>query len=340
MEENQKTEMPVFSVVIISYRSGELWKQAVSSVLSQDYQAIELILADDGTPDFSCAEAEKFIAQKCGSNLVRSRVISSECNNGTVQNLNKADQYCSGAYLLHFAADDALAHNGVLTVFADTLQHKKPGVLGVYGRSECCDDQLRPVGSCSFDPVLAERMNSFSAREQWKRLCQGCCLHLGATAFLREEYLRTDGFDPRFRLMEDWPFLLKCTRQGYLFEFIDLSALLYRQGGVTKRKPTPSYRSLMTDHLLNYEMNILPASAELDRMARWKVWMRYLDDRMDGRKLFGELSAVSYGKLRGFDAHAVWYLPMWWIKRNRRQIGVGLLTLLCLIYVIITLRSM
>ena len=331
MEDEKKTATPVFSVVIVSYRSGELWKQAVSSVLSQDYPAVELILADDGTPDFSCAAVEAFIAQKCGANLVRSRVLSSVRNNGTVQNLNRADQLCSGAYLLHFAADDALAHNRVLTVLADALRRKNPDVLGVYGRGERCDDRLQPVGGCSFDPVMAERMNGFSAWEQWKQLCLGCCIHLGATAFLREEFLRTGGLDPRFRLMEDWPFLLKCARQGFRFEFIGLSVLHYRQGGITQRKPTPGYRSLLSDHLLNFEINILPHSAELDRLARWKVWMRYLDDRMDARGLFGELSAVPYGKLRGIDAHAGCYLALWWIKRNRRWMMGGLLILLILL---------
>lgn len=330
MEQKKKASAPVFSVVIVSYRSGELWKQAVASVLLQDYPAVELILADDGTPDFSSADCERFIAEHCGANLVRSRVLTAGRNAGTVKNLNRANRLCSGDYLLHFAADDALADRGVLTAFAGALRRKKPGVLGVYGKSECCDEHLQPMGRCSFDPKTAERMNGFSAREQWKQLCRGCCIHMGATAFVREEFMRAGGFDPRFRLMEDWPFLLCSTRQGYTFEFIDFSALYYRVGGITQRKPTPGYRMLLSDHLLNYETHILPDSAKLDRGARLKVWMRYLDDRMDGHLLFAEAFAAPNGGLREIDAQAGRYLAVWWIKRNRRLVMGGMLLLLCL----------
>ena len=38
-----ETDTPLFSVVIVSYRNGEQWKDAVDSVLTQDYPAIELI---------------------------------------------------------------------------------------------------------------------------------------------------------------------------------------------------------------------------------------------------------------------------------------------------------
>ena len=39
----------VFSVVIASFRSAACWKDAVRSVLIQDYPAIELIFCDDGS---------------------------------------------------------------------------------------------------------------------------------------------------------------------------------------------------------------------------------------------------------------------------------------------------
>lgn len=326
-----ETASPLFSVVIVCYRNGEQWKQAVESVLSQDYPAIELIVSDDGSPDFSCSEAEAFITEKKGANLIRSRVLSSDRNAGTVRNLNRADQLCSGDYLLHFAADDALAQSGVLTAFAAALRQKEPDVLGVYGRSEICDSRLRPVGGCSFDPETAESMNGFPAREQWKQLCRGCCIHLGATAFVRAEFVHAGGFDTEFRIMEDWPFLLKNTREGYRFQFVSFPALYYRQGGVTQqRNPSPGYRYLLTDHLLAFERRILPYGGELNRRNRWRVWMRYLDDRMDGRILFGELSTIPYGKLRQVDSHAALYLAVWWMKRNRRRIAGFLLLLFCL----------
>ena len=42
----------VFSVILAHYCQPDYWKDAVDSVLNQDYPAIELIFADDGTPGF------------------------------------------------------------------------------------------------------------------------------------------------------------------------------------------------------------------------------------------------------------------------------------------------
>ena len=326
-----ETDTPLFSVVIVSYRNGEQWKDAVDSVLTQDYPAIELIVSDDGSPDFLLEAAEEFIAaRKCGS-LVRSVILKSDKNLGTVANMRKADALCTGRYLLHFAADDALAGEHVLASFASALRKKEPEVLGVYGRSEICDSDLHPCGTCSFDPVQAMAMNTLSPQEQWQRLCQGCCIHMGATAFVREEYLQSGGIDPTFDILDDWPFFLENARRGKRFQFIDWPALRYRQGGVTqKRGANPGYRRLLSDHLLLVEQQILSYSSELSLLQRLQIWMRYLDDRADARKMFGELSHIAYRELRCLYSGAPVFLLLWWIKRHRRQIAAVGVILLCL----------
>lgn len=322
---------PLFSVVIVCYRNGEQWKDAVESVLIQDYPAIELILSDDGSPDFLPEAAEEFIAAKKGGNITRSVILTSEQNLGTVANMRKADALCTGRYLLHFAADDALDGAHVLTSFALALQRKEPDVLGVYGRSEICDSALRPCGACSFDTVEAAAMNRLSPRGQWQRLCQGCCIHMGATAFVREEFVQSGGIDPAFDIMDDWPFFLENTHRGKRFQFINFPALCYRQGGVTQRRgANPGYRRLLSDHLLLVEQQILPFSAALCLRERLRIWLRYLDDRADARKLFGELSHVPYRTLGCLCPEAPAFLLLWWVKRHRRLIGAAGAILLCL----------
>lgn len=333
-----ETTAPLFSVVIVCYRNGEQWKDAVESVLIQDYPAIELILTDDGSPDFLPKAAEELIAAKKGGNLVRSVVLKSEQNLGTVGNMRKADALCTGRYLLHFAADDALAGEHVLTSFVLALQKKEQDVLGVYGRSEICDSALHPCGACSFDPVEAAAMNALSSMEQWQRLCQGCCIHMGAAAFIREEFLQSGGFDSAFDVMEDWPFFLENTRRGKRFQFIDFPSLHYRQGGVTQRRSAnPGYRRLLLDHFFLFEQKILPFSHELRFYERLRIWLRYLDDRADARKLFGELSHIPYHALGHLCPGVPGFLLLWWAKHYRRQIAAVGVILLCL-WLITTFR--
>lgn len=326
-------ETILFSVVILSYQSSKTWQAAVDSVLIQDYPRIELIYADDGSDDFDREGMERYIQQKAGSNLVCCQLLAAAQNRGTVRNLIEAEQKSTGEYLIHFAADDALANAHVLSDLAQALARKPQDVVGVYGKSIVCDTELNPMQACSFDTAAAAQMNQESAFQQWKRLCRRCCIHMGATAFVRTDLMQRLSFDDSFFLLEDWPFFLRATRDGGRFRFLDLPVLYYRQGGVTANAFSQSRKRLFRDHLHVYEKYILP-QADLLGSGALKIWLRYLDDRMDARKAYGELSSLSYSQLSAFSRRFPAFFTVWGIKRYRKPLCVLLICVLFLWFLI------
>lgn len=280
----------LFSVVIPSYGGGEIWKSSVESVLMQDYPSIELVFCDDGTEGFDPRIVSDYIAQNKSENLRNYTVISNETNLGTVLNLRQAHAHCSGKYLLHLAMDDVLCDKSVLTCFAHSLNIKNSDVLGIYGNALVCDEQLKPLGMVKFDAGQAQNMNRMTSEEQFCVLCQGCCIHMGATAFRRDDLVAAGDFDIDFRLIEDWPFFLESTQKGWRFQYSPFDAILYRNGGVTD-KPlcSPTKRACLTEHLQIYEQIIIPAIQTLPLIKRVIVYARYALDRRDISNVYGSL---------------------------------------------------
>lgn len=271
----------MFTVVILSYCNKENWKDAIASVLQQEYPALEVIFADDGSPNFSREEVEHFIVEHKQHNLLQYCVLTSINNMGTVKNVSRAIVNCHGKYLLIMAADDALYDSGVLAAFASALERQGNDTLGVYARSIQCDETLSPSGECSFDIIRALSMNRQSALIQWKTLCHGCCIHMGATAFLWERFV-PNKFDTSYRILEDWPFFLQTTEAGWRYEFENFNALRYRSGGISRGRDFNLGREqCFRDQLRMYERYILPNMSRFAWKERLTIYCRYRNDRMD-----------------------------------------------------------
>ena len=89
-----------FSVLIPVYNVEKYLRQAVDSVLSQDYNDYEIILCDDGSTDQSGAICDEY-AQKDP----RIRVIHKE-NEGLILTRRVAIKASRGEYLMHLDSDD------------------------------------------------------------------------------------------------------------------------------------------------------------------------------------------------------------------------------------------
>ena len=307
----------VFSVVIASYQSQQEWKAAVQSVLDQNYPNVELIFSDDGSLGFDPQEIEQAIKKRKSVNLVSYRVISRKTNLGTVHNMQSACLSCSGKYLLFMAADDALYDENVLSRFAHSLEKQPENVMGVYARAILCHKDLSPTGCCSFDTEQAIALNALPALDQWRMLSQRCCIHMGATAFIRERFMTFGGFDTSYRLLEDWPFFLRATESGFSFHFEAFDALLYRRGGISGGKAFSHGRMLcFADQLQMYETLLLPRAQLLGRTERFFMYWRYRCDRQDVWNHYRLKSTKKISRLPGWNAErcffeAVWFMLYW-----------------------------
>ena len=283
----------VFSVSIVHFNQPEFWREAIASVLVQDYPAVQLVFSDDASAEFDKAEVERFIEENRRENLISYTVIAHEENIGTVRNHNIGDEACFGRYVTHFAADDAFANESVLSAYASSLEDLPDDVLGVFGRIIPCDRELVPLSNPKINlPSEEERIaiSEMTSAEQFRHLVfkHGSRIPMGASAFIRERYNAFHPLDTRMKYIEDWPFFLNATRYDRRMLFAGIDVLMYRAGGISQSKDADEFRKMYIHDLISiYETSILPFMTDrFDNDEQAEIMCTYLT-------LVNRLDAVS-----------------------------------------------
>ena len=216
---------PLVSVLLASYRSGDFLFQAVDSELMQDYPHIELLVCDDGSEDFDMVAMKK----RYENAKYPVRIFHQERNVGTVKNLNYGLTRAKGEYVLLFAADDVLASENVISQLVEAAMTEDSA--WVLGKTMVCDESLVPSGNLL--PTELECGQIHNAL--YENLCFHCFLPASGSLYERSLLNHIGGLDETYRLVEDWPLLLKLAREGHVPKIVDTVAILRRSGGVSNK---------------------------------------------------------------------------------------------------------
>lgn len=105
---------PKISVVVPAYNVGKFVAECLESILSQDFDAFEIVVVDDGSPDDSGKICDEFAARDA-----RVRVFHKE--NGGVSAARKfGTERSRGEWICFVDGDDALPPNALSALFAGT----------------------------------------------------------------------------------------------------------------------------------------------------------------------------------------------------------------------------
>lgn len=275
------SEKPLFTVIIPSYNQADTIRESIDSVLSQNYENLELIITDDGSKDFDHRGIEEYITEHKKDNLKKTTVLAHRQNMGTVRNLNSAFEKASGSYILAFAGDDCLYDENVITNFMMAFNENSE-INIITAQSYRYARDLKEFLQKWFSADRAYKINELSAYEQYISFSEINTFAMGATAFRRDVLKRYGFLDQRYRVVEDWPLFLKLTRNGEKFLFVDFVALKHRAGGVSARKAKNKPFALNSgefalDLLAVFEHEIFPYMRKLSADEQNQRIVRYLE---------------------------------------------------------------
>ena len=244
------------SVIIPVYKRFEYLRESLLSALNQDFDSFEIIIADDGSPNFPESEIETFIDDN-NLNKIKTTILHPEVNYGTVKNLNNAIEISQGELIVILAFDDSFFDNSVLSNISKTFNEKKCDIL--FCRRMECDEELRPTGQLIPSDFFVSKINkTFTNSETiYKRRIMLHDYNFGsgsAMYYTRSFFNSVGGYDTHYKLWEDGPFIAKVMRLGcnYCLNY-DLVSIKYRSGGVSSNV-SPSI-TFLNDYinLFNYE---------------------------------------------------------------------------------------
>lgn len=122
-------DMKLVSVLIPSYNHRPYIKQCIESIVSQDYENVELIIIDDSSTDGTYQEIQALI--KAYNHRFQGVFISQNSKNlGVSATLNRGLEIAEGEYLLIVASDDFLLP-GAISSLVKAISQKPEAVLCV-----------------------------------------------------------------------------------------------------------------------------------------------------------------------------------------------------------------
>lgn len=197
---------PKISVLLPCYRQERFVREAVESVLMQDFPDWEMVASDDASPDGTAAILEHYAGRDA-----RIRFSRQEKNLGMVENWNWCLQQARGTAIKLMGADDRLETPDCLSRQWESLQ--RPGIALVASARRLIDEQSRPFQTeAGFPP------GSISGRAAMTRMLETQTNLVGepVCALFRKE-AAAKGFHPGYPQLADMEMWFQLLRQGDLF---------------------------------------------------------------------------------------------------------------------------
>lgn len=223
------------SIYILTYKKFEGIYKCLSSALLQDYDNFEIILSDDGSPNFPYYDIKTFIENKKTKNIKSYSILRNEENRGTVKNANTALSFAKGDIFIPLAGDDFFFSKTVVSQIVENYNNTHFKLL-VTSRIVIKDGKPK----CLFPHYLSRNIvkkKLDSPKSQYKAFVidQQYDFSSGSVLIIDSELYRSlGGFDEKYRLWEDVPFQLKALAHGIRIEMDhSIISLCYVLGGVS-----------------------------------------------------------------------------------------------------------
>jgi len=202
--------MPKVSVIIPTYNRLPMLKEAVDSVLSQDFEDFELIVVDDGSNDGTGEEIKKYGG--------RIRLLQYSENQGVSAARNRGILHARGKYVAFLDSDD-LWVKGKLRVQVSFLDDNPQYPL-------CYTDEIWIRRGKRVNPKVKHAKYSGWIFEK----CLPLCIISPSSAVMRKTlFLRVGLFDEALPVCEDYDFWLRVLARFPIF-FINRELIIKRGG--------------------------------------------------------------------------------------------------------------
>lgn len=330
-EDIHENNLPLVSMIIISYNNGEFLPESVQSVLEQNYPNIELIISDDGSYDFTLEEMKKVIVNSlCGKKRtnktinVESHILEkyknikslyfnkNEVNYGTVKHLKKMKSMASGKYIMFLAADDKLHDKNVIKDLISYFEELPSDAYVLTSQCGMYDYNLNTLYYFVLNDELKQILLSMDTNRVYEELTKWCFIPAAGTIYKAEVFEVFGDLDEKYHLIEDWTYFLKLSRTGAKIYFLDRLTYMHRDGGISHgnmKGGNEAWKHYLEDSLLLMENEMLPYLDVISSKQAQMVKKAYKDLE---RKLYITYSLgkeTRERKIRYIINNSLYYIP-------------------------------
>lgn len=290
-------------MIVPCFNQGHYLPDAISSILSQIYRNIEIVVVDDGSRD---------LTREVASRYDKVRYVYQE-NRGLAAARNVGTRESAGAFLVYLDADDVLMPDALEIGVNDLLSH--PGCAFVSGDHRRVGSDLRPLFKFRARPIQ---------RDHYLALLRGNYIGMHATVMYRREVLQeAGGFDENLAACEDYDLYLRIARNHPVRCHGNIVAAYRQHGTNMSRNPEFMLKWILKVHQAEYQHvkghpDRERAYAEGDRYVR-----EYYGDQIL-RHLWARfrISPAEFGSIRSL-AWVAWSYPFLKVSMTGAKTKIG-----------------
>ncbi len=221
--------LPLVSVIIPAYNAERTLRRAIDSALAQDYQAIEIIVVDDGSKDATSVVAAGYTHKAV-------QVLQLSRNHGEGGVLNEGIAVAKGEYIAFLDADDEWLPSKLTRQIA-ALESNSAAIMATCG-CRFVDDSGNLVEEFGMRP------SGVASNEIWRSLLAATCIAKPCVVVRASAFEKTGVFDTTVRIMADQDMWIRLASAGEV-EFVNeyLTVAHDTPGSLTKvfRKDEDKY---------------------------------------------------------------------------------------------------
>jgi glycosyltransferase involved in cell wall biosynthesis len=201
-----QTGCPRISVVVPAYNEERYLGSCLEALLHEPTSDFEVVVVDDGSSDRTGA-----IAAMWAERDARVRLVSNDTNLGLPRTLNRGFDEARGQILTWISGDNWVGPNFVAGLSAELDAHPELDI--VYGDTVICDEAGTPIQALQREGV--ERLAQIN-------VIRSCFM------FRRRTLEQVGPYKPRWAMIEDYEFWLRCRRAGLQFRFATGAVVYHR----------------------------------------------------------------------------------------------------------------
>lgn len=268
---------PLVTIVILSYYSKDTIMVALDSVLAQTYDNIEMIVCDDGSDCFNLEELSQYVQTHKSKNIVSVDYIINSTNLGTVKTVNLALSKSKGEILFLLAADDCFFSDDTIQKWTNEFSSTK-SLISTAKRANF-NQNLSEITTIEPTQTEIDLIVSSAPKELFRRLA-GYNIILGCnTAYKISLFDLLGLFNENYRLIEDYPLVLKALRNDIEISFYDEVVVKHRVGGVSSygridKKYLKEANAIFDNEILPYVLDKRRAKTEYTKWKKYALFVR------------------------------------------------------------------
>jgi glycosyltransferase involved in cell wall biosynthesis len=286
--------LPLVSVAVITYNQKEFLIECIESILLQNYDNFQIVIADDYSTDGT--QATLFDYETKYPSIFK--LILSDVNGGITVNSNRAHFACEGDYIVWMGGDDLMLPNKIASQVEFMENNPKCTIL--YHNLDVFDSESGKTIRLMNNKYNSHQGNFYKVVA--KGVFNGAC-----STMIRRSKAPAKGFDERIPIASDWLYYMETLLNGGEIRYIDKVLGRYRRHTQNITNYSDGQQNGQIDHLNS--CNILLTKVQHNKAEVFKYYSELLRGmRLYDKKNYKEWLCLSVGFNINIKSFLLWII--------------------------------